>query len=78
MHRRTGTEPARDISRADFTWCMTIISWRHGIGETAARLMEESTKARENGEAYALLIVQDAAAAHERRDRSRAFAGVAA
>jgi len=42
MHRRTGTEPARDISRADFTWCMTIISWRHGIGETAARLMEEN------------------------------------
>jgi hypothetical protein len=33
-----------DISRADFTWCMTAISWGHGIEETAARLMEESTK----------------------------------
>jgi len=61
-----------DISRADFTWCMTAISWGHGIEETAARLMEESTKARENGEGYALLTAQNAAAAHERRERSRA------
>jgi len=44
-----------EICRADFTWCMTAISWGHGIGETAARLIEESAKARENGEPYALL-----------------------
>ena len=44
-----------DISRADFTWCMTAISWGRGIEETAARLIEESAKAGENGEAYALL-----------------------
>ena len=61
-----------DISRADFTWCMTAISWGHGIEETAARLMEESAKARENGEPYALLTAQNAAAAVERRERSRA------
>lgn len=61
-----------DISRADFTWCMTAISWGHSIEETAARLMEESGKARENGERYALLTAQNAAAANERRERSRA------
>jgi hypothetical protein len=61
-----------DISRADFTWCMTATSWGHGIEETAAHLMEESSKARENGERYALLTAQNAAAAVERRERSRA------
>ena len=61
-----------DISRADFTWCMTAISWGHGIEETAAQLMEESSKARENGERYALMTAQNAAAAVERRERSRA------
>ena len=62
-----------DVSRADFTWCMTAISRGHGIEETAARLMEESVKARENGEAYALLTAQNAAAADARnRQRSRA------
>lgn len=61
-----------DISRADFTWCMTAISWGHSIEETAAHLMEESAKARENGERYALLTAQNAAAAVERCERSRA------
>jgi hypothetical protein len=62
-----------DVSRADFTWCMTAISWGHGIEETAARLMEESAKARENGQGYALLTAQNAAAAEARnRQRSRA------
>ena len=51
---------------------MTAISWGHGIEDTAARLMEESSKARENGERYALMTAQNAAAAHERRERSRA------
>jgi hypothetical protein len=55
-----------DVSRADFTCCMTAISWGHGIEQTAARLMEESTRARENGEAYALLTAQNAAAADAR------------
>ena len=61
-----------DISRADFTWCMTALSWGHSIEDTAAHLMEESGKARENGERYALLTAQNAAAAVERRQRSRA------
>ena len=69
-HSRPGKP--RD-SMADFTWCLTAISWGHGIEETAARLMEESGKARENGEHYALQTAQNAAAAHERnRQRSRA------
>jgi hypothetical protein len=61
-----------DISRADFTWCMTAISWGHGIEATAERLMEESAKARENGERYAMLTAENAAAAVTRRERSRA------
>ena len=67
---REKTSP--DISRADFTWCMTTISWGHTIEATAAQLMEESAKARENGERYALLTAQNAAAAVDRRERSRA------
>jgi hypothetical protein len=67
-HDKTGP----DISRADFTWCMTAISWGHGIEATAAQLMEESTKARENGERYAQMTAENAAAAVARRERSRA------
>lgn len=58
-----------DISRADFTWCMTAIDWGHGIEATAERLMELSEKARENGEGYALTTATNAAAAVERRTR---------
>ena len=61
-----------DVSRADFTWCMTAITWGWSIEETAANLLEISTKARENGERYALMTAQNAAAAVERRNRSRA------
>jgi len=61
-----------DVSRADFTWCMTAITWGWSVEETAANLLEISTKARENGERYALMTAQNAAAAVERRDRSRA------
>lgn len=62
-----------DISRADFTWCMTAITWGWGIEDVALKLMEESTKARENGERYAKLTAQNAAAAVERnKQRSRA------
>jgi hypothetical protein len=49
---------------------MTAISWGHGIEAAAERLMEESTKARENGERYAQMTAENAAAA--RRERSRA------
>jgi hypothetical protein len=39
-----------DISRADFTWCMTALSWGWSVEDVAVRLMQESSKARENGE----------------------------
>jgi hypothetical protein len=56
-----------DRSRADFVWCMTAISWGHGIDATAERLIEESIKAREYGRAYADLTARNAALAVERR-----------
>lgn len=59
--KRGSDEP--DISRADFTWCMTAIDWAWSIEETAGELMQRSTKAQENGERYALLTAQNAAAA---------------
>jgi len=62
---RGGGRP--DISRADFTFCLLAIDWGWGVEETAARLMQESGKARENGEAYALRTARNAAAAIERR-----------
>jgi hypothetical protein len=58
-HGNTGP----DISRADFTWCMIAIDWGRSTEETAARLMEHSPKARQNGARYALLTARRAAAA---------------
>lgn len=46
---------------------MMAIDWGHGVEDTARRLMEESTKAQENGEAYALQTATRAAAAVARR-----------
>ncbi len=66
---RSGDRP--DVSRADFTFCLLAIDWGWGIEETAARLMEESNKAREEGERYALRTTQNAAAAVERRGPRR-------
>ncbi|MDE2125275.1 MAG: hypothetical protein KGJ62_01650 [Armatimonadetes bacterium] len=60
-----GTAP--DISRADFTFCLIAIDWGWTPDDTAARLMEESSKARENGERYARLTAQRAADALTRR-----------
>ena len=67
-----GAPPARDgdrpdISRADFTFALLAIDWGWGVEETAARLLQESSKAQENGEAYALRTARSAAAAIERR-----------
>ena len=61
-----GDKSGPDISRADFVWCMTAIDWGWSVDETAAKLSEESAKARENGEAYAALTARNAAAAVER------------
>ncbi len=58
---------APDISRADFVFCMTAITWGWTVDETAVRLMEESTKAKANGKPYADHTVRNAALAVERR-----------
>jgi hypothetical protein len=62
-HSNTGP----DTSRADFTWCMTALDWGFDIPETTAKLMEVSSKAKENGPRYAALTAQNAAAAVERK-----------
>ncbi len=62
---RSGDRP--DISRADFTFCLLAMDWGWSVEETAARLRQESGKAQENGEAYALRTAQNAAAALEQR-----------
>jgi hypothetical protein len=58
-----------DVSRADFTFCLLAIDWGWSVADTSARLLEKSSKARENGEAYARLTAQRAAAAIARRQR---------
>ena len=56
-----------DISRADFTFCLLALDWGWSIEDTAARLMQESSKAHDEGEAYALRTARSAAAALQRR-----------
>ncbi len=56
-----GTAP--DKSRADFTFCVIAIDWGWSIEEVAERLMDVSTKARENGPAYAVRTAEKAAQA---------------
>lgn len=56
-----------DVSRADFTFCLLAIDWGWSIKETCEHLLEKSSKARENGEGYARLTAQRAAAAVDRR-----------
>ena len=62
-------ETGPDVSRADFVWCMTAITWGFGKEETAERLMQESAKAKAQGKGYAELTVSNAALAVERRKR---------
>jgi len=47
------------------------LDWGWGVEDTAARLMQESSKAQENGEAYALRTAQNAAAIERRGERRR-------
>lgn len=57
MHR------GRKRSSADFTFCCIAIDhFKRTPEETAAKLLEVSSKARENGEAYALDQAMSAAA----------------
>ena len=60
-------ETGPDVSRADFVFCMTAITWGWSVDATAERLMEESTKAQANGKNYAGLTARNAALAVERR-----------
>jgi hypothetical protein len=65
-----------DRSRADFVWCMTAITCGFGIDETAERLFEESSKARENGKNYGVTTARNAAlAVDRRRERPQRMAG---
>lgn len=52
----------------DFTWCKIATSWGHTVEATAARLMEESTKAQENGPKYAWKTAERAAWAAQHRE----------
>jgi hypothetical protein len=65
--RHEGGRP--DRSRADYTFCLLAIDWGWGVEETAAQLLQESSKAKapENGEAYALRTARAAARTIERR-----------
>jgi hypothetical protein len=60
-----------DISRADF-FALLSAQRNHSIEEIAARLVEVSSKAKENGPQYARLTAENAMAANERQRRSRA------
>jgi hypothetical protein len=64
-----GTGP--DRSRADFWFCYLAIQWGHGESDTADRLMQESSKAREKGKSYAAQTACQAAAAVERHQLAR-------
>jgi len=64
---RNHGDTAPDISRADFTWCMIAIDWGFPVGVVAERLLEASSKAREQGDRYASLTAGKAAAAVARR-----------
>lgn len=58
-------------SLADFAWCKTALDWGFTIEETANQLMQISSKARENGERYAILTATNAAAALQRRGQGQ-------
>jgi hypothetical protein len=60
-----------DISRADFTFCLLALDWGQTQEATAARLMEESPKAKENGDKYAQLTAKEAAKAIEARSQNQ-------
>lgn len=55
----------------DFTWCMIALSWGHSVEATAAKLMEQSGKAQENGEDYALKTSQRAVYAAAKRQQQK-------
>jgi hypothetical protein len=62
-----------DVSRADFTFCLLAIDWGWSVEEACKRLLEKSSKARENGESYARRTAERAAAAVNRRPLSSSW-----
>ena len=66
-HPKAQKEGRPDRSKADFTFCVLAIDWGWSVEEAADRLMQVSSKAQENGEAYAFRTARNAAAAVERR-----------
>jgi hypothetical protein len=64
-----------DRSMADFSWCMTAIDWGWTVEDTAAKLVDVSTKAAERvrlkDTGYPTITAQNAAAAVERNDLKR-------
>jgi hypothetical protein len=60
-----------DVTRADFTFALLASNWGWSIEEIAARLMQESSNVREDGEPYALRTAKHVAAAIERGGRPR-------
>jgi hypothetical protein len=56
-------ENAPDLGRADFMWSLLAAQRGHSIDDIASRLMEESSKAKENGVRYARSTAENAIAA---------------
>ena len=52
---------------------MIAISWGHGVDDTAARLLQESRKAREEGQSYAMQTARQAEATVERRRQQQSL-----
>jgi hypothetical protein len=59
------------LSIADFTWCLIAADWGWPVDQIAERLMMESSKARENGLAYAQQTAERAAEAAEKNQARR-------
>ena len=64
-----GDGPKR--AAADFAWCMIAADWGFPLDATIARLIEQSTKAQENGKGYAVKTATRAAQAATRNRNSR-------
>jgi len=62
---------APDVSRVDFTWCMTASDWGWPVESIADRLMLVSAKAATEGGRYAMLTATNAAAAVAARRNGR-------
>jgi hypothetical protein len=58
-----------DRSLADFTWCLTALSWGWDSAEVAAKLPQVSEKAAAQGERYARTTANQAARALVTRQR---------